>query len=225
MTTPSEARLALIVVTDAAVAAASDLLGSMTGAPDARRAGMLEAVPELIAYYADGTAALAADFYEDSRERAGAPGRFTAEPVVADRAEKIRRAIAWSAAPMFGAADGSVGERLAQVVQLETARPFRDTITTNRRRDPQSVGWRRVAAGGCKFCLMLAERGAVYREDTARFASHPNCHCGAEPVFRSNDTGETASVLQYVASKRTRTPAQSAKLRDYLNRHYPDAHG
>jgi hypothetical protein len=73
-----------------------------------------------------------------------------------------------------------------------------------------------VTSGGCKLCRMLADRGAVYRHDTARFAAHPNCHCGAEPVFGANDTGETASVMQYVASKRNRTPAQQAELRDYL---------
>lgn len=225
MTTASEARLALTLVTAQAVTTASDFLGSLSGTAEAQRAGMLEVVPGIIAYYADGSSALAADFYDEERDRAAAKGRFIAEPVVTDRTEKIRRAIAWSAAPMFGD-DGDVAGRLAEVVQIETARPFRDTITTNRRRDPQSVGWRRVTSGsGCKFCLMLSDRGAVYREDTARFASHTHCHCTAEPVFRSNDTGESASAMQYVASKRRRSPEQKQALRDYLNEHFPSAQG
>ena len=41
-----------------------------------------------------------------------------------------------------------------------------------------------VASGGCRFCSMLAGRGEVYRADTARFASHPNCHCTAAPVMK-----------------------------------------
>jgi hypothetical protein len=63
---------------------------------------------------------------------------------------------------------------------------------------------------------MLADRGAVYKESTARFASHPNCFCSAQPVFGENDTGEEASVIQYIASRRSRTPEQRAVLRDYL---------
>jgi hypothetical protein len=101
------------------------------------------------------------------------------------------------------------------VVQLETARPYRETITTNRRRDPQAAGWRRVAEGGCKFCRMLAGRGEVYKADTARFASHPNCHCTAQPVFKGEPAPE-ADVIQYVASKRRTTEADRARVREYL---------
>ena len=223
MPTASESRRALTLVTGAAVAAVTQLLNRLSGPPESQRADLLDAVPAAIAYYADGSSALAADFYDDERERAAAPRRFTAEPVVADRTVKIRRAIAWASEPLFEG--GNAGSRLAEVVQLETARPFRDTITTNRRRDPEAVGWRRVSGGGCKLCSMLAARGAVYREETARFATHEHCRCTAQPVFSSNDTGEEASVIQYVASRRKRSPEQQAALREYLNTHYPDVHG
>ena len=228
MTTAAQSRQALRLLTGAAVAASWQVLRSLTGSPEVQRADLVDAAPAIIGYYSDGTSALAADFYDDERARAAARGRFTAAPVVADRVVKIRRGIAWAAEPLFDDALGATVEsRLAEVVQLETARPYRDTITTNRQRDPEAVGWRRVASpgGGCKFCLMLADKGAIFREDTVRFAAHPNCHCGVQPVFRSNDTGETAGVMQYVASRRNRTPAQKAALRDYLNEHFPDAHG
>ena len=215
MPTALESRAALRLVTGAAVDAASRLLGSLSGSPEAQRSDLLDAVPSLIAYYADGSSALAADFYDDERERASARGRFTAEPVIPDRAEKIGRAIAWAAQPLIEPADVTAEMRLAEVVQLETARPYRETITANRRRDPQSAGWRRVSGGGCAFCRMLASRGAVYRDETARFASHTNCHCTAAPVFRGQD-GPEASVMQYVASKRTRSDRERAALRDYL---------
>lgn len=59
----------------------------------------------------------------------------------------------------------------------------RDTIRQTVVNDPATAGWRRVTAGGCDFCRMLAGRGAVYREETAEFASHDHCACSAEPVY------------------------------------------
>lgn len=215
-----EYRAALQLVTAEAVAYATDLANRVVGSPEVRRLALLDGVPELIGYYSEGSAALAADFYEEERELAEVRSRFTAEAVVEDRTVKIRRSIAWAASPWFDDSGDSVDARLAELVQLETARPYRDTITTNRSNDPDAVGWRRVTAGGCAFCRMLADRGAVYKADTARFASHPNCHCVAEPVFTTNDTGIEASVLQYRASRRSRSPEQRAELRQYLEEFY-----
>jgi hypothetical protein len=214
MPTPSESRAALALVTGAAVEAATRLLGSLSGSPESKRTDLLGVVPEVIAYYSDGSSALAADFYDDERDAAGARGLYLAEPVILDRGRKIGNAIAWAAEPLI-TGDGDAVGRLAEVVQLETARPYRDTITTNRQRDPAAVGWRRVSSGGCKFCRMLADRGAVFKESTARFASHENCNCTAQPVFETQD-GPEASVMQYVASKRRRTAKERQALREYL---------
>lgn len=220
MPSPRESRAALQLVTAEAVAYAVDLANRVAGSPEVRRLALLDGVPELIGYYSEGSAALAADFYEEERESAGVRSQFTAEAVIEDRTMKIRRSIAWSAEPWFDDSGDSVDARLAEVVQFETARVFRDTITTNRRNDPASVGWRRITAGGCKFCRMLADRGAVYKQETARFAAHTSCHCVAQPVFTTNDTGIEASVMQYTASRRSRSPAQRAALRDYLDSFY-----
>lgn len=215
-----ESRAALQLVTAEAVAYATDLANRVVGSPEVRRLALLDGVPELIGYYSEGSAALAADFYEEERELAEVRSRFTADAVIEDRTVKIRRSIAWAASPWFDDSSDSVDARLAEVVQLETARPYRDTITTNRSNDPDAVGWRRVTAGGCPFCRMLADRGAVYKADTARFGSHTNCHCVAQPVFTTNDTGVEASVLQYRASRRSRSPEQRAELRQYLEEFY-----
>lgn len=225
MPTPSESRAALQLVTAAAVGTSVELLNRVSGSPERVRAALLDGVPEVVGYYADGSAALAADFYEEERELAGVRSLFVPELVVADRAVKLRRAVAWASEPLFNDDNLTTAQRLAEVVQLESARPYRDTITGNQRRDPDAVGWRRITAGGCKFCVMLAARGAVYKASTARFAAHTNCHCTAQPVFSTNDTGEEASVMQYVASRRSRTPAQQAELRDYLNTYYEDFPG
>jgi len=225
MTTASESKAALQLVVSASLTAAATALGRVSGPPREQRLVLLEAVPEVIAYYSAGSSALAADFYDDEREREAAPKLYVAEPVVVDRTVKIRQAIAWASEPLFDDDPGVASGRLAEVVQLETSRPYRDTILENRKRDPSAVGWRRVTHGGCKMCRMLADKGAVYIDDTARFAAHPSCKCTAQPVFSSSDFGEEASVMQYIASRKRRTPEQQARLREYLNTNYSDFHG
>jgi len=216
----SDARLGLVAVTSAGVADVTELLGRLEGvSPDQVRAALFEAVPAVIGHYALGSSALAVDWYDDLREAAGAPGTFTSEPVIPDRAAKVGNMLGWATDPLYAEVPdiAEVGLRLLPSVQAEIALPNRATLTTNVRRDPAANGWQRVAAGGCKFCRFLAGRGAVYKQDTAHFASHPNCHCTAQPVFHGQP-GEEASVLQYVASKRRegRTPEQRKAINDAL---------
>lgn len=214
MPTPEEARRGLVLITDQAVA---DTTSLVRGSADATREALLLATPEIVAYYSDGTAALAADHYDDLRTDANPDRRYVAAPVVNLRDDKIRTGVLWAVDPLSRPEpDPTLAiSRLSDVVQYETARPFRDTITTNTRRDPAARGWRRVTSGGCAFCRMLAGRGAIYRADSARFASHPHCGCTATPVFEGQP-GQEANALQYVASKRTRTPREKRALRDHL---------
>jgi hypothetical protein len=208
MPTSQQTRAALVLVTDRAVADAVSLISSD---PRATRDRLLVATPEIVSYYSDGTAALAADYYDDRRFEANVSGRFTADPIIDLREEQIRRGVLWSVEPLYGVTDVPLAaERVAQVVQYETANPFRDTITSNTRRDPRAVGWRRIAGGGCQFCNMLAGRGAVYTDATAHFASHPHCRCSAEPVFEGERYVE-ASELQNLGSHE-RTAAQQEEL-------------
>ena len=218
---PRESRAALQLLTGAAVGTSLDLLRRLNGSPEARRAALLDGVPEVVAYYSVGSAALAADFYEEEREVAGVRSRFLPEMVVADRTVKLRRAIAWASDPLFSDDEVSASGRLAEVVQLDTARPFRDTITGNTVRDPDAVGWRRETSGvGCGFCRLLAAKGAIYRASTARFAAHDHCGCTAAPVFGVGEVGPEASALQYVASKRRRSEAEKQALREHIAAHY-----
>lgn len=220
MITARESKAALTLVMGAAVGMVTSLLERTAGTPEEQRALLLEGAPEVIGYYSAGAAALAADFYDDQRESSAPPKLYLAEPIIIDRTEKIRRAVAWASDPLFKDDPISAGARLAEVVNIETARPYRDTILTNRRRDPSAVGWRRITNGGCRFCRMLADKGAVYSDATARFAAHGSCKCTAQPVFSTDDFGEEASALQYMASKRTRTAEEKAKLREYLDAKY-----
>ena len=218
MLSDETARRGLVLITDKAVADTSRLV---TASPDATRDALLAATPEVVAYYSDGTAALAADYYDELRAEAAPARRWVAEPVVNLREEKISTGVLWAVEPLYRQQQDIdlALTRVAEVVQYETARPFRDTITTNTRRDPSARGWRRVTSGGCSFCRMLAGRGAVYKVATARFASHPHCGCTAAPVFEGYQ-GPEASVMQYVASKRTRTPREKQELREYLSAHF-----
>lgn len=60
----------------------------------------------------------------------------------------------------------------------------RETLTATIQADRRARGFERVTSGNaCDFCSMLADRGAVYSEDTADFEAHDHCSCSAEPVF------------------------------------------
>ena len=222
----SQVRSALNRLADDGVARLASILPLLSGSPEVIRSDLLDIAPSVIFTYTDGSSALAADWYDDIREEASPRRLYLAEPVVADRAEKVHRMVAWASQPLFdGEGIDKVALRLLPDVQKEIARPFRDTITTNTKRDPASVGWRRIASGqGCKFCRALSDKGAIYKESTARFAAHGNCHCSAAPVFDGQD-GPEADAMQYVASQRVRTPEEKQALRDYLNEHHPDAPG
>lgn len=61
----------------------------------------------------------------------------------------------------------------------------RGTLTESVRGDRQALGYARVTAGKpCAFCAMLAGRGAVYKESTAKFEAHDHCACTVEPRYR-----------------------------------------
>ena len=193
-----------------------------SGSFEQRRFALLEAVPGVIGYYSEGSSALASDYYEDARSEAGAAGRFRAVPVVLDRTVKIRRGVAWASEPLSTNDDDAAVARLIQITSKELAYPYRDTILSNQKRDGAAVGWKRVtSSGACKFCRFLADRGAVYRDSTAIFASHGSCMCTAAPVFRGGAVGPEATVMQYIGSRRRQTPAQKARLKAYLDA-YPD---
>ena len=223
MPSPAETRVALTLVTGAAENAVERGLARLSGSPEQRQADVFDLALAAIVYYSDGSSALAADFYDDERDKVSPRSRFMAEPVILDRGEKQRRMLGWATKPLWEDDLEQVRLRLLPEVQKEVATPFRDTITFNSRRDPASAGWERVASGaGCKFCRMLADRGAVYKQDAARFASHANCHCTARPVFVGGEYGPEASAMQYLASGRRTTKRSRERLRDYLAEHYGD---
>lgn len=224
-TPPDEVRTGLTLVTAAATSEVAS--AAIAGAdPEVVRAILFDAVPLIVGSFADGSSALALDWYEELREEANPPAAYVPSPVALVRDDHLRTTVAWSTEALRDvtedfqqALDDSLA-RLLPEIEKEVAAAFWDTMTENVERDPSGVGWRRFARpGACPFCRMLADKGAVFKESTARFAAHTTCHCVAAPVF-DGEPGEEANVMQYIASKRRRTAAEREALRKYLQRNY-----
>jgi len=222
MVTAQESKQLLALLGDDAEDQVRWMLRRSSGQWESRRLQLLDTLPDVVGFYSEGSAALAADFYDDAR--VGVAGSYAAAPVLLDRTVKIRRGVAWASEPLSVDDDELAAARFAKLMRSEMARPYRDTILTNQKQDPAAVGWKRITRGSasCTFCRMLAARGAVYRKDTATFAAHDDCMCTAAPVFKGSAVGPEANTVQYMASKRRRTPKEKAFLRDYLAGNFPD---
>lgn len=183
--------------------------------PEAARDALLDFLPTLTAAYGDAAATVAADWYEDVREAAGARGVFYADLAEPVPAEQVQAQTRFGASHLWTPTPISTRDFLVGVVSKAVQQPGWDTVTRNAGRDNAAEGWRRVTrAGACKFCRMLEGRGAVYKETTATFASHGSCSCAAVPEFGTG--ADEADVIAYVASKRTPSEADRQRVRDYL---------
>lgn len=228
MATPPEAvRTQLAVVTTAAVADLTVTVSQV--ALEQQINAALEALGLIVPSYYDAAGSLAVAWYDEIRDESR-PATSYSPTIIGDpttdwierEAEKFRKQLDLDL-------EAEVARMLTEVgalVEKEVARGFRDTVQGNTRTDEDAIGWSRVTRpGACKLCLMAAERGAVYRKETAFFAAHTNCHCAARPAFRGGEHGPEASVEQYLAAKKRRTEAERKALRRYLNKNYPDAPG
>ena len=185
--------------------------------PDAIRNALLEVVPELSSRYGEMAGALASDFYDDVRLEASARGAFVAEPAPLPGSARAEALVRWGVDPLYAAVpDESLAFSLITGgLQRIVANQARQTIEMAAQADPAAHGWRRVtSADSCRFCRMLAGRGAVYKDSTVRFASHDDCHCAAAPAF---SPGRPLDVHQYVASKRTQTAEDRARTREFMS--------
>jgi hypothetical protein len=209
--TAVESKQALTVLATDAEDTAQWMVGRTSGSFESRRLQLLDTVPDVIGYYSEGSAALAVDAYMDART--GVPGAFSAEAIVLDRTVKIRRGVAWAAGPLLDGDTELSAARMAKLVRSEMTRPYRDTTLENGANDGMFVGYKRIArSSSCGFCKALADRGAVYKKNTAYFAAHDDCQCTAAAAFVGQPHGPEATVMQYTASKRRRTPAEKAQI-------------
>lgn len=138
-------------------------------------------LPSIVTEYGSAGAAMAAEWYDQQREKVGARGRFEALPVGADD-RGSQALIGWALSTATD--DNSLATLIAGGVQRRIADHSRYTVARNSVEDKAARGWRRVGSGtSCEFCSMLLGRGAVYTEATADFQSHDHCNCAAEPAF------------------------------------------
>jgi len=169
--------------------------------PKAAAAALSRVMPELTAAYAGAAAGVAADWYDDLREEAGAPGRYRAVPASAPGPERGEVLARWAAGSLFGASpDPDVAlSKLAGGLQRTVANGSRDTVTVNVRRDPAGARFaRHASANACAFCRLLATRGAVYwSETTATKDYHDHCHCMAVPVWDDAPLEQAPYVQQW----------------------------
>lgn len=241
-TPPEQVRAGLALV---AAEATIDLqaAAASTSTTAELEAVLFVAAPIVVSDYSDGAAALALEWYEELREIAAPRRAFSPEPIRLVTDENVKAIVAAATRNLRDASPEEVDDAMQTVLRLVSDRSselvldgFRDTMTANALADPGAVGWRRFARPeACKFCKMLAAKGAVFTEKTARFAAHGavmaggrkggNCMCIAGPEFGGLRTWTEASPMQYMASRRKRSPQQRIKLREYLAENFPDAPG
>lgn len=167
----------LVRLADADLARLWRLVASGASAEVALR----DLLPSIVTEYGAAGAAVAAEWYDQQREKADVKGRFVALPVAADD-RGAQALIGWALSTATD--DTSLATLVAGGVQRRIADHARYTVARNSVEDRAARGWRRVGSGAsCSFCSMLLGRGAVYTEATADFTSHDHCNCGAEPAF------------------------------------------
>lgn len=217
MQTAAELRLAIHGLTTFANNDLRGLWRSVSTADQAKEA-LVNTLPDLAKTYRLASATVAADWYDELRDGAGITRRFSAlvPDVTAVDAEPLAK---WGVGPLYSSAPDWVSARslIEGGLQRLIADAARDTVRESSIEDPEARGWQRETSGGCEFCELLAGRGVVYSEASADFASHNNCLCYAVPAF----DGEPKPVQPYTPSLRESTPADRARVRDYIAAHRP----
>ena len=158
------------------------------GSAEQIRDFLMEVLPLVGQNYGDAAATLAAEWFDDARERASAPGSFSAV-IAPDVTPKRWEALArWGVDPLFKA-EPDAASALSLVkggLQRTVADQHRVTIARSSIADPAAKGWKRVGSGDtCDFCAMLIGRGAVYSTTSVKFRSHDNCGCAAAPAWNT----------------------------------------
>ncbi|MFF0745317.1 hypothetical protein ACFYVL_33455 [Streptomyces sp. NPDC004111] len=118
----------------------------------------------------------------------------------------------------------SIADSLAGEAQKVTEGGGRDAIAEGVLKDPGALRYMRVPEeGACYFCIMLASRGASYRNkwtagdaDVRQF--HPNCKCEAVPIF-SNDYEYPPEVKAAVAAWKNFGGGNKQQFRRFMAKH------
>lgn len=156
--------------------------------PASARTALDRYVPQLVQAYGESAALVAADYYDELRSKASAPGAFLARMADPAPIEQVRGANRWAVGPLAAADTRQALANVLQAGRRLVVQPARATIAHSATLDPAGPGWARVPTGSktCAFCLMLASRGPVY--GTAAAAGrmhdyHADCDCQPTPTW------------------------------------------
>lgn len=170
----------------------------------AAEVALRDLLPAIIEQYGQAGAALAAEWYDQQREKAGVSGRFAAIPAASsDRGAQAL--IGWALSEATN--DQALQSLILGGVQRRIADHLRYTVTGSSIADPAATGWQRTGVGECTWCRMLIGRGAVYSEATADFAAHDSCKCSAVPAWG----GQPVPVKPYTVSPRRTIDPETGK--------------
>ncbi|MBX9035039.1 hypothetical protein [Gordonibacter massiliensis (ex Traore et al. 2017)] len=158
----------------------------------AARDAVVERIQMLAARYGDAAATLAADFYNEIADGAGAS---VADAVLADTATdaSVAGSVRYSAKLLFGQEPDADAFRRACAASLArfVKKAANDTVSKNAVRDGRrGAKFARVPSGSetCMFCVMLASRGFVYaNRETAGEFDHFHDHCDCRVVVGFGD--------------------------------------
>lgn len=177
---------------------------NVQGSPILVRDALLDFFPELIAAYGDAAALLAADFYDELRDVPPSATRFAATLAAPPDSAQATAAARWGLGPLFVADPDPVQAllNLSGVTQRLVLQSGRDTVSAASFRDPVRTGYARVPTGAqtCRFCVMLASRGAIYADAASAGEGnkyHGDCDCVPTPIRSLADYPEGHSVKDF----------------------------
>lgn len=214
---------------------------STEGTPFIRRRELMqEPFTAISTAYGEQAAHAAADylFLQRSLDKtlAGEAYPDVADPVGYDQAVASYRAASrvskkdWKKFVQGGAVDGitefnaTTFDKLSGALNRLVLQPARTTISQN---IAEGMKFARVPEpGACKWCLMLASRGAAYSADTAGMTAatryHDNCRCVAVEVGRGAPlpaiNRELEAAWKLATSRETTESGQRRVWDTYLNR-------
>ena len=137
-------------------------------------------LPAIVREYGSAGGALAAEWYDQQREKVGAAGRYFADPIPAD--DRGAHALV-GAALKQATTDGALQVLILGGVQRRIADHLRLTVASNSVADRASQGWVRVGEGACKSGWCDQYLDGEVRTVAYDFPAHDNCNCSAVPAF------------------------------------------
>ena len=144
---------------------------------------VLQALAAVMPTYTTMAAQASADFYDAARELALGE-RLGAVSISGYDPRKTEGAVRGFVRFVIDGRVETFNDQVLQRIDYEMKLSAANSTVYNGERDPKSVRYARVPTGAetCDFCLMLASRGFVYKnQGTALSHTHSSCDCRVVP--------------------------------------------